>query len=281
MEIVNWKRGLDEMLSCKLKHNSAVHTVSPYSYGLNNPILNIDNEGNFVIEGTDEEKEMLQKFVDAAKKALSTNPYLLERFQIHSGLTSDEIDFIFTDGKGPVLNFKSTVNNAETDFKNTSTEYFLKGDPAVDKNSVTISINDDFFKELFTKSDPHTFFITVTILHELVHVGDRKNGIAGDLDYEELEKTGVFRKGFVKTAEEESKQTLKDNPNVKIEVGKAFEVDIAGYDVDNDNFLNTRLRTFESNSKKGNKRIENGGRISFPSPPTIDKPKNDDSVLGR
>ena len=25
--------------------------------------------------------------------------------------------------------------------------------------------------------------------------GDRKNGIAGDLDYEELEKTGVFRKG--------------------------------------------------------------------------------------
>ena len=26
MEIVNWKKGLDEMLSCKLKHNSAVHT---------------------------------------------------------------------------------------------------------------------------------------------------------------------------------------------------------------------------------------------------------------
>jgi len=25
VEIVNWKRGLDEMLSCKLKHNSAVH----------------------------------------------------------------------------------------------------------------------------------------------------------------------------------------------------------------------------------------------------------------
>ena len=25
MEIVNWKGGLDGMLSCKLKHNSAVH----------------------------------------------------------------------------------------------------------------------------------------------------------------------------------------------------------------------------------------------------------------
>tara|TARA_R110000787_G_C13414078_1_gene444412 strand:- start:1817 stop:2188 length:372 start_codon:yes stop_codon:yes gene_type:complete len=28
MEIVNWKRGLDEMLSCKLKHNSAVHFLA-------------------------------------------------------------------------------------------------------------------------------------------------------------------------------------------------------------------------------------------------------------
>jgi len=26
MEIVNWKTGLDEMCSCKLTHNGAVHT---------------------------------------------------------------------------------------------------------------------------------------------------------------------------------------------------------------------------------------------------------------
>jgi len=36
MEIVNWKRGLDEMLSCKLKHNSAVHIgQGVLNYGAN------------------------------------------------------------------------------------------------------------------------------------------------------------------------------------------------------------------------------------------------------
>jgi|TARA_R110002073_G_scaffold109251_1_gene245154 hypothetical protein len=32
MEIVNWKRGLDEMLSCKLKHNSAVHSYNEQGF---------------------------------------------------------------------------------------------------------------------------------------------------------------------------------------------------------------------------------------------------------
>lgn len=38
MEIVNWKTGLDEMCSCKLTHNGAVHTgdgtdFSIFNYG--------------------------------------------------------------------------------------------------------------------------------------------------------------------------------------------------------------------------------------------------------
>ncbi len=72
---------------------------------MNNPILNIYKEGNFVIEGTVEQKAMLQKFVATAKKALSSDPYLLERFKLHSGLTDDEIDFIFKEGTGHALKF--------------------------------------------------------------------------------------------------------------------------------------------------------------------------------
>jgi RHS repeat-associated protein len=78
----------------------AIYTpISPYSYGLNNPILNIDVEGNFVIEGTEQEKAMLRKFVEAAEKALATNPYLLDRLLLHSGLTEDELDYFLQKGK--------------------------------------------------------------------------------------------------------------------------------------------------------------------------------------
>ncbi|HEY9083432.1 MAG TPA: hypothetical protein VIN73_08855 [Vicingaceae bacterium] len=60
MEIVNWKGGLDGMLSCKLKHNSAVHTWgvdplahefsswSPYVAFADNPLFYIDPDGRAV-----------------------------------------------------------------------------------------------------------------------------------------------------------------------------------------------------------------------------------------
>ena len=51
MEFVNWKKGLDEMLSCKLKHNGAVHMITKHwVVGLYEAIIAVEEISKLKLE---------------------------------------------------------------------------------------------------------------------------------------------------------------------------------------------------------------------------------------
>lgn len=245
---------------------------SNYSFALNNPIANIDFEGNFVVKGNGpEEVKRLNQIIAAAWSAMQTNPFLLEKLKEHSGLTDDELEFIFTDGKGPVLEM-ATLNITES-----QKEYaqlsgvenlgpFLSGNEHVTKIP-TISMDILFLKDEFGSSDVHLWFATMVLLHELVHVGDRKDGIQGNnIDYESLPHD--FKQRLLDAQSSYDPQYLRDlYPPHGFEPGKAFEVDIANYGIELDNMVQ-RMGDFLRNTKrflKNQGKGQNGSPSGSPS----------------
>lgn len=232
-------------------------SVSPYSSVLNNPILNLDVNGLFVIQGTAAEQKLLRSIIDATKKALATNPFLLEKLKLHSGLTDKEINYLLTDGQGPVLQFKSLSPYGYAELQGApNTSKMLAQDPNVNPQGWEIDVSI-IFNNINLADDDNRFLIVMSILHEMVHIGDRRDGIRGNqLDYPKEEANGTLKKGFVTIAEQETKKAGY-NPvqwAYGIEAGKGFEVDVASYSIQNDANLPTRRKNFEDKSNTYDKK---------------------------
>jgi RHS repeat-associated protein len=86
--------------------------ISPFSNCINNPINFIDWGGNFVIPVNlpENQKEFAKRVIAAASQILN-DPYALEIFMKHSGLSKNEILAIFTEGYGPTVTFGCPTDN--------------------------------------------------------------------------------------------------------------------------------------------------------------------------
>jgi len=231
---------------------SVVYTgASPYSAMLDNPVLNSDNNGDFVIaEGKD--KDRLQSIVDAAKKALE-NPFLMEELVKYSQLSEDQIRDIFTNGHGPILRFSRPTD----DFENN--EFGLvpaKTDPNIPfsryQTGDEIILSDDIFNNNYPKDDPHQFLETITLLHELVHLGDLQDFLAGNNPI--LQNTKDLPMDQINSAQSGYEPDyLRKYYTFGIEPGKAFEVAVANFAVGLDVNLGNRYNDYQRNTNRFNR----------------------------
>ena len=217
---------------------------SPYMYVLGNPVSNTDYQGNFVVKGTKEEKRILNSFIKDLREALK-NEYIRQKFQLHSGLTDDEIMFLLSDDKrSPTLKFDNTEgDNAQTDAM-ANTKAWLNGDKNASQE-VVITINKDFANNLYEVGLFESNFVTITILHEMVHIGDRKDGKKANIDYVNILSPKEFKRA----------KAASSNYKILIEAGKAFEIDLVGFDTDIDN-VGKAYRTLKRRIKRHRRRAK-------------------------
>ncbi len=247
---------------------------SDYSYAIGNPVLNIDVDGNFVIKGTDAEQKRLRTMVDRLKAELfnGTDTYLLDRFKLHSGLSEEEIKWILTDGQGPLLKFSNKLPNStykfvagkyESDHIRTGVWLNRRGQGSRD-DEFRVLVNDTFMNDprYNSQTDAYlSFWITTTILYELVHLGELKDGQRnGESFYRNAENNGLFYDGFTDEVVEQSGDNgygtgaFGNYGSKPVESGVAFEMDIARNAVDM-NTMNSALRYFHQKRKSYRRKL--------------------------
>jgi len=236
---------------------------SGYHYAFDNPVWNLDVDGKFVIQGTQAEQDRLRLFVAAAKSSLETNPFLLQKFKEHSGLTDDEIDIIFTEGKGPALSISKHLPSDKYArlYHRPGADPELMFQGRASDDTWTIALNSYFTGSDYdgTGAPKFQFFSTMAILHELVHLGDEKDGVSGNtIDF------GKLRPWKLQQMKDESNNYPKSELNsFNVEVGKAFEVDVSTIGLSaNPNVLDNAFRSHTQMSKKNNRANKNSGGSS-------------------
>ena len=149
MEIVNWKRGLDGMLSCKLKHNSAVHigvnSETPYDKQYTNYPGPQGQKGTAILN---DPNWRITKAVDAIKEDLVKNPLKKgEQFNL-SGYSTGSV--IMAQAALMLANGGTSIDNLiliGTSIKEDSDLYKeLKNNPNI-KNIIRIDIDGDNVQE--------------------------------------------------------------------------------------------------------------------------------------
>ncbi len=169
--------------------------TSPYSYALNNPISNSDYDGAFVIDQSKPGAAQLRMFVAAAKKTLEC-PDIRAAFREHSGMSDQQIDEMFTEGKGPILTMGQLPQNTKDQIK-TLAEFQGVGEATLDEMAGRTDAEKAAMKkdvivfeerywndklEAYWNMDymkaHHAFYMAIILLHELVHYGDlRTDGL--------------------------------------------------------------------------------------------------------
>ena len=246
--------------------------VSPYTFCLNNPIANIDLGGNFVIQSNitgngplatmarSIEIFLLQNFVEACKKQLISDPYLMQAFLDVSGFSITDLDIIFSNGFGPVLRFATAEDNidaiASFSYYKGRTDYGLDAGEFASE----ILLDYSYFKS------GSSFFKLISLLHELVHFGDVaddqiifNNDFKGYPEYNKIaELSNLLYGDFFRE---------RGSPPNTIEPGVAFEIIATGqYEATYEQYLihrekndptsNTNRKANDKNMKKSSRKKE-------------------------
>ncbi len=150
-------------------------TYSPYGYVVNNPIRNVDINGQFILPS-----EFLQKYSSLANYLQNEIQGILENKRIvgalkeFGGFSDDQLKKAFTWGKGPVVNIQKMGG-----------EYLeILGVSGGVKGATYMGINVDLVEELQSAKgmdrDYLLFLTAVTILHEYVHNGYVENELTAE-----------------------------------------------------------------------------------------------------
>ena len=235
--------------------------ISSYSYVFNNPISKVDKGGFFVIDPNDPDAPQLRVFIEIVRETLISDPYLLNKFLEHSGFTIEELDIIFTEGKGPILRYATgedkfpSIAIGEWLYYTGITNYGVQEG----QFSSEILLNRDIF------TNASSFVQLITILHELVHFGDLAEDqigynkeYYGYSTYQKIKEQNLryYGKSFSKSGYD---------PEKTIEPGLAFEVEVTGnfgtdylsyllYKSHVDPFSESNIRKRESQNRKNNKK---------------------------
>ncbi len=151
-------------------HNYMMY--SPYGYVANNPINNIDFNGDFILP-----KEFLNKFKKLASYLKHDIQHILENKKIvdalkkHGGFSDAQLKEAFTWNKGPIVK-PFEIGTLKYD---DGVEIIVDGQYANDNGRFKMLINIDLVEALEKAtgkdSDDMLFYLAVVILHETVHHG--------------------------------------------------------------------------------------------------------------
>ena len=152
-------------------HNYMMY--SSYGYVANNPINNIDYNGDFILP-----KEFLNRFERVAQylandiQGILNNKKIVNALKKHGRFTDKQLQTAFTWGQGPVI--------TPGEFADPKILGLTGGIPG----DISLSVNIDLFEALEKaegKDKDYLLFLTaVTILHEFVHYGYIENRLDND-----------------------------------------------------------------------------------------------------
>jgi RHS repeat-associated protein len=150
-------------------------SYSPYGYVVNNPINNIDVNGNFILPQAFIEKyKLVAQYLENGIQGILDNRRIVDALKKHGGFSDKQIREVLTWGKGPTV---EPYDLGPLDIKSPVLGFTggLKGNPA------PLLININMFEELekaeVKDKEYWLFLIAVTILHESVHYGYNENSL--------------------------------------------------------------------------------------------------------
>jgi len=153
---------------------------SPYSYVVNNPINNVDYNGDFILP-----KEFLNRFQRIAQylakdiQGILGNKRIVDALKKHGGFTDRQLKQAFTWGQGPVLHPNEFGGEKLSILGETNA--LMNGYGEHIPGTAIIGINIDLFEGLEAANgrdrDYWLFLAAVTILHEFVHYGYLENKV--------------------------------------------------------------------------------------------------------
>jgi RHS repeat-associated protein len=274
--------------------------VSGYNFVHNNPIRNIDIQGLFVLPAnmSEKEKEFALKIINSAAVLLK-DPYVLREFMLHSGLTKSQIEMIFTNGYGPMVEFScpSDVDhiaemqvNGSTNFdemakdENYSIQDYVKNDKVIFNRDMFINKGNKL--DLTALSNPnipphHSFYLGVIFLHELVHFGDvRSDGVQYrqynySMLYELTNNGENIGEQMIRNMQDITKNAGYKHEDIQkfpsgIEIGKGFEYMTFGWSVD----IKYSKERFKEYTKDKKNREQNGKLPSNKEHRTLKSPRS-------
>ncbi len=188
---------------------SSKSSISPYAYGLRNPILYYDRDGNFEIQATETQLKILKSALSNLRTKIMSLPKdseFLQAIEEYSGLTQEQVVWALDNENGPQLIVADLANYYDFDPINginriepgkdakpnkygeilpsnaeTSGSIYMNGD-IMETNGI-VHINDEIV-DLLGRTDLSSAeqqevveYFESTILHEFVHLGEKKGSI--------------------------------------------------------------------------------------------------------
>lgn len=146
---------------------------SPYGYVLNNPINNVDYKGKFVLP-----KEFVEKYGRLAHylkndiQGLLGNKRIVVGLKKFGGFTDAQLKEAFTYGEGPKINVVQLDN-----MEGKSGKEVLGFTSVGSSMDIDVDLIENLENATGRDRDYLLFLTAVTILHKLVHIGDRDNEV--------------------------------------------------------------------------------------------------------
>jgi RHS repeat-associated protein len=164
-------------------------SLSDYLISDNNPIIFIDNNGDFRMSPRDQKKyPELTNILKNIQSTIHQDPLILNAFLNSTGLTIEEANSILEWGKGPKVSVKMMRDYASTDITSGDIKINKKLIKGLEGERRALNNGRSF---LFNRNTTNTieglvFLVFITLTHEGLHVGEayfgKTNNKLGEYD---------------------------------------------------------------------------------------------------
>jgi RHS repeat-associated protein len=148
---------------------------SPYGYVVNNPVNNVDINGNFILpQAFIERYKHAAQYLQNGIQGILDNRRIVDALKKHGGFSDKQLREVLTWGKGPTV---EPYDLGRLDIKHPALG--LTGGRKGDAAPLLININmfEELEKAEVKDKEYWLFLIAVTILHESVHYGYNENSL--------------------------------------------------------------------------------------------------------